>query len=546
MPPEPVPHQRPATERRDPSTGRAWYRRPPVLATGGLAVAAALVAAGFTVLNNDPSEQAGPAASAQPGVASTPAPPAPTAPPARICGNPGTLAGPATAPAGAVVVKTTQNLNDLTTQNPPGTTFWLSPGTHRLGTAQFAQVIPKDGNVYVGAPGAILDGSRKNRYAFAGYATGVTIRNLTIQNFGAPRTNNDEGVVNHDAGPRWTVQANTIQHNAGAGLMIGDHNVVRSNCLAENGQYGFNAYNPGKVAGITIDHNEIAGNNTDDWERLKGGCGCTGGGKFWYVTGAVVTHNWVHGNHSVGLWADTNNRGFQIDDNYIEDNFNYGLIYEISYNAQIRNNVFERNGLGAGPSSQGFPTGAIYISESGSDPRVAGPYGRQFAITGNTFVNNWGGVILWENSNRYCNSPANTSSGACTLVAPSSITTSNCSSKNIARNPYYADCRWKTQNVTVSHNQFDFDPSSLGSACTARNMCGFQGLFSEYGSFPAWSPYHGAAVEKHITLQQNNHFADNTYTGPWRFMIMSEGNVVSWSTWRSAPYSQDRGSSSSG
>jgi hypothetical protein len=216
MPPEHVPHQRPATERRDPVTGRAWYRRPPVLATGGLAVAAALVAAGFTVLNNDPSEQAGPVASAQPGVSSSPAPPAPTAPPARICGNAGALAGPATAPAGAVVVKTTQNLNDLTTQNPPGTTFWLSPGTHRLGTEQFAQVIPKDGNVYVGAPGAILDGGKKNRYAFTGYANGVTIKNLTIQNFGALRTNNDEGVVNHDAGARWTVQANTIQHNAGA------------------------------------------------------------------------------------------------------------------------------------------------------------------------------------------------------------------------------------------------------------------------------------------------------------------------------------------
>ena len=73
-------------------------------------------------------------------------------------------------------------------------------------------------------------------------------------------------------------------------------------------------------------------------------------------------------------------------------------------------------------------------------------------------------------------------------------------------------------------------------------MCGFQGIFSEYGSYPSWSPYQGTAVEKHITEQQNNHFTANTYTGPWRFMTLAEGDTISWSTWRSAPYKQDAGS----
>src|SRR5690349_278046 len=425
-----MPPEAHSTQRREPPAARAWYRRPPVLATGGLVVAAALVAGGITYFSNDPTAKADPPTSA-PGVSATPAPPAPTAPPARICGNASILAGPATAPAGAVVVSTTQNLNDLTTHNPAGTTFWLAPGTHRLGTAQFAQVIPKDGNVYVGAPGAILDGGRKNRYAFTGYANGVTIKNLTIQNFGAPRTNNDEGVVNHDAGARWTVQANTIQHNAGAGLMIGDHNVVRSNCLTENGQYGFNAYNPGKVAGITIDHNEISGNNTDDWERLKGGCGCTGGGKFWEVTGAVVRGNWVHDNHSAGLWADTNNTGFVIEGNYISSNSAEGLIYETSYNAGIRGNAFVRNGLGKGPENAGFPTPALYISESGSDPRAPGVFNQTFEISNNVFTDNWAGVVLWENADRFAGSAANTSSGSGTLVNPSVVTAKTCNATTI-------------------------------------------------------------------------------------------------------------------
>ncbi len=85
------------------------------------------------------------------------------------------------------------------------------------------------------------------------------------------------------------------------------------------------------------------------------GCGCTGGGKFWAVNGAIVTDNWIHGNHSEGLWADTDNRGFDIQGNYIADNYDVGLIYEISYNARIVDNVFIRNGVGGGPQEQWLP-----------------------------------------------------------------------------------------------------------------------------------------------------------------------------------------------
>ena len=65
-----------------------------------------------------------------------------------------------------------------------------------------------------------------------------------------------------------------------------------------------------------------------------------------------------------------------------------GLIYEISYNARITGNTFARNGLVSGPRSRGFPTGAIYLSESGADPRVGGPFNRVFQVTGNKFVDN--------------------------------------------------------------------------------------------------------------------------------------------------------------
>jgi hypothetical protein len=118
----------------------------------------------------------------------------------------------------------------------------------------------------------------------------------------------------------------------------------------------------------------------------------------------------------------------------------------------------------------------------------------------------------------------------------------SCSRSNIDRSVFYNGCRWKTQNVLVAHNVFDFNPAEIGPSCTALNSCGFQGLFSQYGSYPSWSPYKGTVVEKHITFDQNNRFVANTYNGPWRFMVHAQGNAVSWPAWRAQPYGQDRGS----
>ena len=458
-----------------------------------------------------------------------------------VCGNNNVLGGgPASAPAGAVTVPAGDN--SAVDWSHPGATYWFAPGTHTLGAGQFTQIIPGSGARFIGAPGAVIDGEHVNLYAFGGGARNVRISFLTVRDFGTNGGNQDQGVVNHDSASGWTIDHSTLADNAGAGTMLGSDNTLSYDCLKDNQQYGFNAYSTAGPANLVIDHNEISANDTYNWEAHTPGCGCSGGGKFWDVNGAVVTHNWVHGNHSVGLWADTNNRGFDIENNYIGDNYNYGLIYEISYNALIKNNIFARNGLGAGVTNPGFPTSAIYISESGSDSRVPGNFRTTFRITGNDFINNWGGVVLWENSNRFCNSPANTSSGVCTLAGPAVATVNSCNARNIARSPYYADCRWKTQNVTVDRNEFDFSPASIGPSCTPSKGCGFQGLFSEYGTFPAWSPYTGTSVEDHITFSQDNHFTQNVYRGPWLFMAHAQNNVVSWAAWRSGPYRQDAGS----
>jgi len=468
----------------------------------------------------------------------------PSSPPAKICGNTSLLSGPATAPAGAILVPAGNNSSlDL---GGAGKTYWFAPGVHTLGTGQYDQIIPSDNSTYIGGPGAILDGQSKNQYAFTQHARNITIKYLTIRNFVAPM---NEGTVNHDSGENWTMQYNSVINNGGAGIFLGAGNVGSYNCLKDNSQYGFQAYGAdGGESNIVLDHNEIVGNNTGDWESKVDGCGCTGGGKFWDVRNVRVTSNYVHDNKSVGLWADTNDNNFLFEGNWIENNDGHAIFWEISYNAAIRNNVIRRNLVAVGPeriqSKDNFPDAAIYISESGGDARV--PYdlvgSPTIDIANNLIEDNYNGVTLWENADRFCGSPANTSTGYCTLVNPSVATISTCNSTNISKSPYYSDCRWKTQNVKVHHNTFKMDRANFFNCSTS--MCGRNAVFSNYGTYPSWSPYKADTISKAITYNQGNAFSNNTYAGTWNFTVLDTGNLVSASAWRAAPYNQDTGSTS--
>ncbi|MPY30284.1 right-handed parallel beta-helix repeat-containing protein [Streptomyces adustus] len=455
---------------------------------------------------------------------------------ARVCAKP--AAGPATAPAGAVTVDpaVTGDLAAKTRSSPPNTTFWLRPGKHRLDRDRFAQVVPKKGDVYLGAPGAVLDGRRTNQYAFAGTAPDVTIRYLTVQGFVAPQ---NEGVVNHDSADGWVIEHATIQDNSGAGLMAGARQQVRASCLRANGQYGMNAYKgDGRISGLVLEGNEITGNNTDDWERKQSGCGCTGGVKFWAVDGADVRGNWVHDNRGTGLWADTNNNDFLIEDNVLEANDGAALIYETSYNAVVRGNTIRRNNWVEGRKyadrGDTFPFATVYLSESGGEPRVHARTDK-IDIYRNVLENNWSGITLWENADRFCNSPANTSSGDCTLLVKDK---KRCAQPGIDTAPLYADCRWKTQRVDIHDNRFVLDKSVVD--CTVK--CDRMAVLANYGTYPDWSPYQGERVAEAITRTQHNRWHDNVYVGPWSFVVHDPSRILDSAQWQATPYRQDTGS----
>jgi len=424
--------------------------------------------------------------------------------------------------------------------NQDDTTYWFAPGVHTLGTSEFDQIAPGDDSTFVGAPGAILDGQQTNRYAFTQRSNDVTIRYLTVRNFVAPR---DEGVVNHDAGPGWTVEFSTVIENRGAGLMAGPDNVYRYNCMKDNGQYAVNACCGGdspatEIHDFTLDHNEIVGNNTDDWESQVSGCGCTGGVKFWLNRDVTVTDNWVHDNHGPGLWMDNNNRGFMIEGNYISDNDGQAVFAEAGYDFQIRFNNILRNTIPSGRAfsarNDSFPIGTVYVSESGS-PAGFGIRSVPSVISDNNFDGNWGGVTLWENADRYSGSTAHTHVSG-TIKVGSLYDDAACDGPNDTISASVSDefaCRWSTENVIVEDNVFRIDKAAIGQGCLGGGFCGVSGIFSNYGTYPEFG---GFAIPWRITFQQGNRFRNNTYRGDWRFAgwqtTAPGGGRVSWEDWR--------------
>ena len=456
---------------------------------------------------------------------------APTSPGPVVCGNASILNGPSAAPSGAVTIAAGTNVNAVEgSALKPNTVYWFAAGTHTIGTGMYDAVQPQSGDTFTGAPGAVINGQDKNNYAFESTATNVTIEYLTVENFTAPQS---QGVVNQNSAANWSIVNDTIENNPyGAGAMLGTDNTLNNDCLTSNGQYGFQTYSAAGSHTVTVTNNEISYNDTANYTETTTGCGCTGGAKFWATTGGTVTGNYVHNNYSVGLWFDTNNSGFNISDNYFATNYAEGVMYEVSYNAQITDNTFVRNAIGEGPTNPGFPTGAIYISESGSDPRISGPYDTTFIVSGNNFTNNWSGVVLWENSNRYCGSSANPGT-ACTLVTPKVYSYTSCQADVPASTPtgspdYFDNCRWKTENVDVSGNTFNFTPSAVSPKCSPSTACGLNAIFSEYGTY---SPFKAWVVPNNISNNQDNHFSDNAYTGPWKFLGFNQGEIVSWTQW---------------
>ncbi len=485
-------------------------------------------------------------------------------------------------------------------QLAPDTVYYLLPGTH-VGSFQANRNDAFVGGwwdgtrtvlsgEYSGYPWAIDSNSS------AGNQPGVIIEYLTIEKYQPPA---DAGAINQSANTNWTLRYDTVTLNApGAGMMASANNVLAHNCMTLNGQYGFQSFAPspwghdavtGGPYNVTITDNEISYNDTCDFEGLLSnkaigwskynpvpaqyrnphcgtvvGDGNEGGFKLWQTDGVTIKDNYIHHNWGPGAWTDTDNANTTYRGNTIMDNDGEAIIEEISYNFSIVGNYMANNGWALGLANAGFPTPAIYVSQSGSDPAFGGVgacpeascarqgvYQQQSVISQNIFVNNAGNVLLWQDSDRFCSAGFD---AVCTLARsgqskPFTISAckSNLRSASIDTATYAAHrtgspaedwwngCLWRTANVKVTGNAIDFDPASIPH-CTRKvwPACGAGGIFAQYSSAHPYDDPGGWVVPDQLTFFQDDIWSGNTYHGPSTFYAWNQGNQnnpVSWGEW---------------
>jgi len=173
-------------------------------------------------------------------------------------------------------------------------------------------------------------------FAFESLASNVLIKNLIIEKYASPA---QKGAIYSLLAIGWRVENSELRLNSGAGIVIGNGAKVLNSNLHDNGQTGI----AGEGDGVLIENNAISANNIYGfdykWEA--------GGVKLATSDGVVMRGNDVSDNVGPGLWCDIGCRNVLYENNVVERNKDAGIFHEISFNAVIRNNTVDNNGLDA-------------------------------------------------------------------------------------------------------------------------------------------------------------------------------------------------------
>ena len=242
------------------------------------------------------------------------------------------------------------------------------------------------------------------------YAGGVSVSYLNIAN---DIHHGLSGVITTGAG--WTVTHNNIHDSytaatagtaSGAGIFGGDESTIEYNCLSKTGN---NAMAGWFGSNAKWDYNEIYQSAIQD----DPDCGCTAAAKWWGTLNTDIVGNAFIddgvGSTEAGddgdIWLDNGNTGTNISDNYFDKAVSNAISAETGFNLNITNNLFQDGGWGTGDGCENTNcAGAIDLDSSGGANVPLSRYNNQVNISGNQFINNWGGVDIWESNLRNCES----------------------------------------------------------------------------------------------------------------------------------------------
>ena len=208
-------------------------------------------------------------------------------------------------------------------------------------------------------------------------------------------------------------------------------------------------------------------------------------------------------------------RGFDVEHNYFASNQGEGFIYEISYNLRlVRTTPLSATPLAAGPQNWRVsrPRRSIFPSPA---PTTAspGPYGNTLAITATRSPT----IGVASSCGRTPTGTAATGRTPPRVTAPWSIprrrqspqvaATAASSTNALLRRLPLEDPERPRQHGMSS-------PSTrpvIGPDCTPDKYCGFNGIFSQWGS---WVPFHGTVVETTLRLIRITISCRTPITGP--------------------------------
>jgi len=176
-------------------------------------------------------------------------------------------------------------------------------------------------------------------------ANDVTLEGLTVEMFAQLP---DRGGIEVNPGVNnMTIQNCESRFNHGSGFQSGGTNTtVRYNRFHDNGQLGMAI---SSTNGAVVDHNDLIHNNIAGFWRIDGSAG---GIKVDLATNVAVTNNLAKDNNNHGIWYDEGADYATITGNVVDNNFASGILFEVSRNAKINNNIVTSNGLGD-PTARG-------------------------------------------------------------------------------------------------------------------------------------------------------------------------------------------------
>jgi hypothetical protein len=251
--------------------------------------------------------------------------------------------------------------------------------------------------------GLDIAGAANTPVYYSDLAGGVTVSYLDI----AHDSHNTTGTIYTGTG--WTVTHNNIHDGymnsggtptPGLGVAIygGDQGDIEYNCLSKMGDYGVNIFGTNDK----FDHNEVTESNYEP----DPGCGCSGGGKWWGTLNAdIVANSFINTSPGGGapIWFDNGNSGSLVQDNYFYKSVGGSVESETGFNLDITNNLFVDSGWGTGTGGCGDNcNGQINLNSSGGFHVPGSRYDNEILVSGNTFIDDWQGLDIWESGARNC------------------------------------------------------------------------------------------------------------------------------------------------